>query len=318
MAFAVVLSGCATSEKMSGVSIANRNTNDLGVVNEQLIDDVVRPPQSQPKPEIRLVFTGDIMLGRHVGTLMRRNGNDYPFRNITLKNPDGGFPADELSINLEGTINGDDPACVTCMSFSFADGVAAELARQGVTAATLANNHGLDRGESGYQRTRQLLLEVGITPFGKLRAINDDSFVIREVKGKKIGYIGFAVFPPFDEKAALELIAKSHEKVDWLFIMVHWGNEYQANPTAKQKELAHAWIDAGADAIIGHHPHVPQPLEEYNGKPIFYSLGNTVFDQYWSEETQRGKLAGITLQGDEMRWQEWSVHLPKAQPKIVE
>jgi poly-gamma-glutamate synthesis protein (capsule biosynthesis protein) len=79
---------------------------------------------------------------------------------------------------------------------------------------------------------------------------------------------------------------------------MHWGTEYQHVNGRLQAEMAHKLIDAGADVIIGHHPHVIQGIEVYQGKPIFYSLGNFVFDQYFSEDTQRGLAIGLVLDKD--------------------
>lgn len=78
-------------------------------------------------------------------------------------------------------------------------------------------------------------------------------------------------------------------------MFVYWGNEYQAKPKPQQVDLAHAWIDVGTDVVIGHHPHWVQSVEDYNGAPIFYSLGNFIFDQYWSQKTQEGLVVGITI-----------------------
>ena len=80
-------------------------------------------------------------------------------------------------------------------------------------------------------------------------------------------------------------------------VNAHWGEEYSAQFNRLQQELAHGFIDAGADAVIGHHPHVAQGMEVYKNKPIFYSLGNFVFDQYFSAETQTGLAVEFIFNG---------------------
>ncbi len=83
---------------------------------------------------------------------------------------------------------------------------------------------------------------------------------------------------------------------DFIIVFPHWGNEYQKTPSALQRRLAHEWIDAGADMVIGAHPHIVQPLETYKEKPIFYSLGNYIFDQYFSYDTTHGIALGLHLE----------------------
>jgi poly-gamma-glutamate synthesis protein (capsule biosynthesis protein) len=80
-----------------------------------------------------------------------------------------------------------------------------------------------------------------------------------------------------------------------VFVSVHAGNEYQRKPTDAQVEFAHAVIEAGADAVIGHHPHWIQGVEVYRGNPIFYSLGNFVFDQGQTQETTEGLMVKFSI-----------------------
>ena len=98
---------------------------------------------------------------------------------------------------------------------------------------------------------------------------------------------------------------------DYLIVYAHWGNEYETTPTSQQTDLAHSFIDAGADFIIGSHPHVVQTKEEYKGKMIYYSLGNMVFDQYFSTETQKGLLieADINTDSDSISFKETTIRL---------
>ena len=108
------------------------------------------------------------------------------------------------------------------------------------------------------------------------------------------------VIYPLDKMKAIELVRKVSEEVDYLIVSIHWGYEYKHIPSDEiQVKLGHTFIDAGADFIIGHHPHVVQSFEEYNGKFIFYSLGNFVFDQYWSRDTQEELGIKIILTKDD-------------------
>jgi poly-gamma-glutamate synthesis protein (capsule biosynthesis protein) len=99
--------------------------------------------------------------------------------------------------------------------------------------------------------------------------------------------------------------------------MPHWGTEYEAIHSASQEKLAHSWIDAGADIIIGSHPHVIQDAEMYKNRPIFYSVGNFVFDQSWSEPTQRGLIVAGKFKGDTLEIVLLPTVIKKLQPELL-
>jgi len=98
-----------------------------------------------------------------------------------------------------------------------------------------------------------------------------------------------------DIEKVKEAINFLKDKTDWVIVNIHWGEEYDLNFNKIQKEIAYQLIDDGADVIIGHHPHVVQEVEVYKGRPIFYSLGNFIFDQMWSEETKKGAVVELTF-----------------------
>jgi len=311
----MIVTGCA------------RQANAPETMTADTSSDVVEvTPTPALPPELRLLASGDVMLARHVGRTMHAEGIDYPFRRITLVGSERFFYYNEFLINHEGAINGYDDACRGCFSFSFADESAGMLADHGVSLASLANNHGLDRGQKGYQRTRELLLAAAITPFGKLYDIDPElSVATREYVSPtdpsdvlRVAYIGLAVFPPFDEDQAAQLIRDTAATVDRVIVVVHWGNEYQHYPSTTQKTLAHTWIDSGADVIIGHHSHVTQSIEIYDDVPIFYSLGNFVFDQYFSDDVQQGLLVGLTMTRDSWEARLYPLRSERAQPALAE
>ncbi len=96
-------------------------------------------------------------------------------------------------------------------------------------------------------------------------------------------------------------MAKS--QADLVFASFHWGNEYSRH-SKRQEVLAHLAIDSGADVVVGHHPHWIQEVEEYRGKPIYYSLGNLVFDQMWSDPTRKGLILKLTFSGSKLQSRE--------------
>ena len=122
------------------------------------------------------------------------------------------------------------------------------------------------------------------------------------INNTQIALIAFNDIPPYvndinklSEETLVNQIKEIRPKVDFLIITPHWGNEYQM-ASSRQKNLARLAIDSGADLIIGHHPHWVQEIEEYQGKLIYYSLGNFIFDQMWSEKTRQGIIAKITIE----------------------
>jgi poly-gamma-glutamate synthesis protein (capsule biosynthesis protein) len=134
------------------------------------------------------------------------------------------------------------------------------------------------------------------------RKVDDCSFNIKEINDVKVGFLAYSmVYGILDEEKLLAQIKEVKKQVDLVIVNIHWGVEYEHIARSNQKNLAHKMIDAGADAIIGHHPHVVQNLEIYNNKPIFYSLGNFIFDQYFSNETQEGLAVGLTYESSKMQ-----------------
>lgn len=161
------------------------------------------------------------------------------------------------------------------------------LANAGIDVASVANNHAFDFGARGALDTQQALRDAGVTPVGGGRAEEARQPVIREVRGLRVGILAFAEqvnHPPGRGARLAWLNAQSIEdvralkaRVDVVLVSIHWGHEFVEEPTAGQIAFAHRLVDAGADAIIGHHPHVLQSVERYHDRPIVYSLGNFVF-----------------------------------------
>lgn len=243
---------------------------------------------------IKLLFLGDMMLGRYVRTLMEKTKNlNYPFLLArTTEGPGAHFLSgyfDNVIANLEGPILDIPNRSQTGMSFGFAPDTAQIVKRNGIDIVTIANNHTLDQGEKGLISTKKYLQEAALDFFGHPILPTESDVLIKTIKGKKFAFIGFHdAVRRLDVPAAIALIEKISPQVDYTIIVIHWGVEYKKTPTVRQQELAHKFIDSGADLIIGHHPHIVETSEIYKGVPIYYSLGNFIFDQYFSTETQKG------------------------------
>ena len=250
---------------------------------------------------VTIMAFGDMMLGRYVRTLMNENGMSYIFKNIM--GYEGKFfeGADVIFGNLEGPIHGQGTSGGTAMVFSFNKDIAEFLKKYGFNLFSIANNHAVDQGWKGRATTLEALNEQELGWCGHPSEVDPDSVYYGTVGDKEFAFVCFQdVNYKLDDEAAVELIKEIDEKVDHLIVSVHWGYEYKHRPDFNTEESpGRAFVDAGADFVIGHHPHVVQSFEEYNGKFIFYSLGNFVFDQYWSQMTQEELAIGIELEDDE-------------------
>lgn len=195
--------------------------------------------------------------------------------NYFFENVKSVFEEDDLTIvNFEGTLT--DSTIREDKQFAFkADKSYAEILTDGfVEAANLANNHSKDYGEQSYNDTMDALDEAGITNFGY------DRIAIKKVKGIKVGLVGtYVLADGLGVKDSMEKNIQDlkDEGAQVIIASFHWGEEKAEYPNDVQVELAHAAIDAGADLVLGHHPHVLQGIEQYKGKNIVYSLGNFCF-----------------------------------------
>ncbi|MBU4347110.1 AmmeMemoRadiSam system protein B [Patescibacteria group bacterium] len=253
---------------------------------------------------INFLFFGDMMLDRNVGAKMKSvAGNDsvkgleYALGELAGQENRFFQGIDIISCNLEGAVtdNGAHYTPANAYDFAFAPDLIGGLKKYGFNFFSLANNHFSDQGERGIMETRKNLDELDINYAGcKDSIIGDCSGEIIEAANKKIGMAGFSmVYKKFDLSKAEEIIKDLASATDLVIVNIHWGVEYQHQFNKLQQETARKLIDAGADMIIGHHPHVVQGMEIYNGNPIFYSLGNFVFDQYFSADTEEGLAVGI-------------------------
>ena len=244
-------------------------------------------PNSIPvSNQTTIIFTGDIMLGRSVmGAALDNNDPFYPFRKLNsfLSSADITFS------NLENPITENCKRHVGGFTFCTTPEIAKGLKFAGIDVVTLANNHSENYGKEGLEETKSQLTTLGIKSVGYG---NLEKFQKNEIK---FGFLGFNyTFNTTNLGNDLKVIKDSDSKVDILIVGPHWGDEYKSIANNFQVKAAHSMIDSGADVVIGHHPHWVQNFEEINGKPVYYSLGNFIFDQMWSEETRRGLVMKLT------------------------
>ena len=275
---ALLLAGCAAEDP--AVSTEPTQTEPAAEPVTESTAEPTTEPATEPTapPEVRYTFTfaGDCTFGcmpRHVSAgyaFPMTVGEDYgyPFRNVLEY-----FANDDFSmVNLEGVLGNKGSRAGKRYEFRGSSAYVNILTENSVEAVTLANNHSLDYGKEGYAETKAILEEAGVS---YVEANN--SLLLTLEKGLTVGIYG-TVYNRMDKEALIAGIRELKEQGAELVIYApHWGRENTFRPNSEQVSLGRAAIDAGADIVFGTHPHVLQPIEEYNGGVIYYSLGNFSF-----------------------------------------
>lgn len=282
--------------------------------------------------DVEVILTGDVMLGRTVMTKSLDSGEPtYPFKKVAGQLAE----ADFVFVNLENPIIENCPRTSTGLKLCTDPKLISGLKLAGVDVVTLANNHALDYGKRGIEKTVEFLEEEGI------EAVGLGNLVIKEKKGIKFGFLGFNFVSSGLKDKDFKLVSDSDNKVEVLIVGVHWGEEYQNKANKFQREWAKRLVEAGADVVVGHHPHWVQETE-YIEKPVYdevasspsvsedtkydkyavayYSLGNFIFDQMWSEKTRQGLTLKLTYRnGQLVKIEELPIYMSSwAQPEFVE
>lgn len=249
------------------------------------------------EPQLLLTAVGDIMLDRGLGYNLRQGHLAYPFAKVSHL-----FHAADIVVgNVESALGDVGEPAPKSYPFRAPPEAADALALAGFDVVSLANNHGMDYGPEALLQALELLTAVGVQPIGagKNRAEAHAPY-ITEVNGLRVGFLAYVNVPVearsgFDVKewdasetspglawGEVEIVAEGvtavRDEVDLLIIILHSGYEYVEQPSDIQAALARAAIDAGADLVIGHHAHILQGIEYYNGGTIVYGLGNFAFE----------------------------------------
>lgn len=255
-------------------------------------------PVLAEEEELKVLFVGDIMLDRNVA----REGKSVGAPAMLAGVQDLFDSTDLVVGNLEGTITTNESIAQrdhTVLRFTFDPTFAEAILKGRFDAVSLANNHALDFGEFGYDDTTRYLSQHGVKFFGQ--PYNDAYHLSTsiEVGNMRVCLVGYHSLFKSSYTMVVEEIRKVRSTCTKVVVMPHWGDEYEEKSNDAQKEAAHAFIDAGADLIVGSHPHVVQEVEIYEGKPVFYSLGNFMFDQNFSWETRHGLAVVVGFKENE-------------------
>jgi poly-gamma-glutamate capsule biosynthesis protein CapA/YwtB (metallophosphatase superfamily) len=266
------------------------------------------------EPEIRILAVGDIMLDRGVEYMVKTQGGgswQFPFS----ESGDYLSKTDILFGNLESVISNSGYKTGGLYCFRAEPETLEGLTHAGFDVVSVANNHIFDYSRAAMEDSFKRLAQSGIKYVGGGFSEEEAcSAIIEEREGTRIAFLGFTNLGAKSWKATpdrsgicwldesiKERVKKAKDLADVVIVSIHWGEEYQPEPNAEQKHFGHLAIEAGANLVIGHHPHVVQPIEEYQGAWIAYSLGNFVFDQGFSEETMQGLVLEVLIKGKEIQ-----------------
>jgi len=249
---------------------------------------------------VKVLFAGDMLFDRSIRKAMDANGGDFIFSCIddVLKQ------ADFVVANLEGPITDNESVSADSIpgdgnnyTFTFPLETAELLAKHNIKILNLGNNHILNFGASGARSTIDALNAAGVAYFGD--PISHSTYRHQSFFPVVMTFIGYNEFDPIGTQASaagtVEWVNNAHENREIPIVYTHWGDEYAAASPERIKKLARQFIDAGAKIVIGSHPHVVAEHEIYRGRHIYYSLGNFIFDQYFSDEVRNGLMLLVTF-----------------------
>lgn len=281
----------AREKEIASIVQMNDVTTQLQKIEEQ---------KRKKKEELSLFFVGDVMLSRDIARKIQINGDQkFPFLSVA----EHLSSADIAVGNLEGPISSRGKNQGSIYSFRANPEVLEGIQYAGFDLFSLANNHIFDWGRDAIKDTMSILSSSSIyfSGVGKNYEEANTPTVINK-NGYSVAFLSLTNLYPktlfatkdalgiseYDEVKILERIITMRKENDVVVILLHWGDEYKTNSNDAQKKFGRELIDAGADIVVGHHPHVAQEIEKYKNGIIAYSLGNFVFDQGFSKETMKG------------------------------
>lgn len=311
--FLISLSWLISLATSGGVS-RDYTTDTTTVASSSLPETAMELVLEKPVPD-RLLFVGDVMLARDVDLRSKRAGTtSHPFARLSFSN----LPIYIIG-NFEGTIP---PSYAMTPPFTFAfaapSSTAPMLRAVGFTHLSLANNHSLDYGSAGHTNTRRVLNEAGIAVGGHATTMSSTSVAYLETKSGTVALVFISTVGATPSSTALKtFIEEVSEQSEFQIVYIHWGDEYALTHSSAQAALARTLIGAGTDLIIGHHPHVVQDIDFIDGVPVIYSLGNFVFDQYFSRTVEEGLVAVVDFGAATVRLYPVTSHDARTQPRYM-
>lgn len=283
---------------IASIALVAWNNYGLSDGGSQVIESLAATSTPQPTPDpttslvaqsIKIVFVGDMMFDRYIRT--KAEEQSYQF---LLEQVEPLFETTDLVVgNLEAPITDFDSvsqktATTSATHYTFtSDPEIATVLSKYPFVANLGNNHIANFRAEGIDQTEEYLSAAQIPYFGQT-GHGSPTYTIAELDGLKIALINYNQFVTDSERQTMSDLQLLADSTDLQIVYTHWGIEYEPEARPVISTLAHQFVDAGADMIIGSHPHVIQNYELYKDVSIYYSLGNFVFDQYFSTEVRTG------------------------------
>ena len=248
----------------------------------------------------KILFVGDMMFDRSIRSTINAKGGGYIFSCIDDLLRD----QDMVVGNLEGPIT--DNASVSIGSlpgdghnftFAFPPTTAPLLYTHNIRMVNIGNNHILNFSHEGAIQTKQYLDAASVSHFGDPDSSEDDRVARVDIQGIPVSFVNWSEWTSGNADQTVAQVRKEAQSGRTVFVYTHWGEEYATTSLPRMRTLAHSFIDAGATMVIGSHPHVVEEREIYNGKYIYYSIGNFIFDQYWEDMVRHGLTLDVTFDG---------------------
>ena len=277
-----------------------------------------------------ITLTGDILLDRGVRQVIDKHGIDQLFS----PDIDSVLQSSDVVVgNLECPATKIKAPVFKQYIFRAEPEWLTDLKRHGVTHLNLANNHSIDQGREGLLDTYQNVREAGIVPFGAGQnmqeaiqpvLLSDTPRRVWLVASLQLALENYAHLPdkPCVSQQNIDALCRQIAQLRkddprcYIIVSLHWGWDNHVEVVPRQRYDAHQLIDAGADCLVCHHTHTRQPMETYKGKPIYYGLGNFIFDPQ-RDINRRGAIVRLTITGHDAKAEEIPIFIRKCTPIII-
>ena len=278
---------------------------------------------------LTITFTGDLLLDRGVREFIRHRGTDSLFS----PSVDSVFQSSDFVVaNLECPATKREQPNFKKFIFRAEPEWLSTLRCHGITHLNLANNHSIDQGRGGLMDTKKNIEQEGMIPVGAGQNMQEALKPVLLASSPRNIYLLSSLRMPLENYAFLPdkpcVSQESHDSLltrlrrlrtadphALIILSLHWGIEHTVIPTPMQRQQAHEYIDAGADALICHHTHTLQSIETYKGKPIYYSIGNFIFDQK-KPVNSRACLVKVTVTAQNVRYDTLPILIRNCMPMI--